>query len=219
MLVTKGASETTHMGTLVRDGSPTIGAYDEPAFARKYAEKRAAGPFWERECGKFIDLVRGSGKIILDAGCGTGTEVKHFMDKGFEVVGVDASEGMLAEARLRVPGGTFINMDMRDMSFEDGSFSGVWCCASLLHLPKADAPAAVGEFRRVIKDDGTLFVALKKGDSEGMVRSGDGYDRFFAYYRKEEAEKLLIDRGFAVREGYEFEKFGETWLCIFAEPG
>jgi|SRR5271157_1933432 len=218
--------DKTSMGipvkTLLRGDGPTVRMYDD--IAKKYAERRTSSEasvlFWDEQCRNFATLLKKSGNSILEVGCGPGVEAKYFIKEGYAVLGLDASEGMLAEARQRVPEGTFMRMDMRDMEeLKDGCFSGVWCCASLLHLAKAEAPRAVREFRRVIKDDGTLFISLKKGDGEGMVRSPDGCDRFFAYYQKAEAEKLMCDCGFAVYDSYEFEKFGETWLCIFAVPG
>ena len=197
-------------------GDATIRTYDETSGS--YAEKRDRNPlFWEDQCKQLIGLMRGCGSI-LEAGCGPGIEARYFIEKGCDVTGIDASEEMLAQARLRAPNGTFMKMDMRDLRFDDGTFSGVWCCASLLHLSKEEAPSAVREFRRVIKDDGTLFVSLKKGDGEGIVQSPDGRKRFFAFYRGDEVEKLVAGCGFVVMDGYEFEKFGETWICIFAVP-
>lgn len=39
---------------------------------------------------------------ILDIGCGTGALCKTFYDKGFEVVGVDPSKGMLAQGNKKL---------------------------------------------------------------------------------------------------------------------
>jgi SAM-dependent methyltransferase len=195
----------------------TLKTYCETA--ESYADKRDRNPlFWEDQCLQFMGLLRGGGRI-LEVGCGPGVEARYFIERGYEVTGIDASEEMLEQARLRVPCGDFARMDMRRLDFVTRAFSGVWCCASLLHIRKEEAPSVVKEFRRVIRDDGALFVSLKKGNGEEMVRSPDGRERFFAFYQGEEAKGLVSSCGFAVMDSYEFERFGETWICVFAAPG
>lgn len=47
------------------------------------------------------------GRSALDFGCGAGRSTRFLKDLGFDVVGVDISEAMLREARLRDPQGTY----------------------------------------------------------------------------------------------------------------
>lgn len=73
----------------------------------------------ERLIGRF-----GDGKVrrLLDLGCGTGRHAVHFAQRGFEVVGVDRSEAMLAHARERTQKAQpalkvdFLRGDARDFS-------------------------------------------------------------------------------------------------------
>jgi SAM-dependent methyltransferase len=44
---------------------------------------------------------------VLDAGCGVGLDTEILLARGYDVTGIDASAGMIAEARRRVPGGSF----------------------------------------------------------------------------------------------------------------
>lgn len=48
------------------------------------------------------------GKVLFDAGCGTGLVSEVCADLGFTVIGADFSETALAQARARVPSGTFV---------------------------------------------------------------------------------------------------------------
>lgn len=48
------------------------------------------------------------GRLLLDAGCGIGVISAVCSELGFDVIGVDFSEAAIAEARRRVPGGTFV---------------------------------------------------------------------------------------------------------------
>jgi len=47
---------------------------------------------------KALDLCRGS---VLDVGCGSGSHSLYLQTKGFEVIGLDTSEGAVATAKLR----------------------------------------------------------------------------------------------------------------------
>jgi SAM-dependent methyltransferase len=48
------------------------------------------------------------GRLLLDAGCGIGLVTAFCAELGFDVIGVDFSQTAVAEARARVPKGTFI---------------------------------------------------------------------------------------------------------------
>ena len=50
------------------------------------------------------DSVLPQGGRILDAGCGIGLDAAWLVDSGREVVAIDASAGMVAQARARLPG-------------------------------------------------------------------------------------------------------------------
>jgi SAM-dependent methyltransferase len=47
------------------------------------------------------------GRILFDAGCGTGVVSALCADLGFQVIGADFSDAAIAQARTRVPDGTF----------------------------------------------------------------------------------------------------------------
>lgn len=59
------------------------------------------------------DLVMGYGpRSVLDAGCGTGRVGRELARRGVEVVGVDASESMIATARATYPEVEWVVADM-----------------------------------------------------------------------------------------------------------
>ena len=80
---------------------------------------------------------------LLDLGCGTGRLCLHFAEKGFECVGVDLSEDMLArakdnlqsighDARYRV---RFVSANITDPSLLDGeTFDYAACLFSTLGM-------------------------------------------------------------------------------------
>jgi trans-aconitate methyltransferase len=77
------------------------------------------------------------GRRILDLGCGTGTLTAEIAASGAEVIGVDASEGMIDEARQRFPEITFLQMDARRLTIP-GPFDDVFSNAVLHWIPEAE---------------------------------------------------------------------------------
>jgi len=62
---------------------------------------------------------------LLDVGCGAGLALRLAADRGADVSGLDASEGMLAHARRRVPGAPLVVGEIEDLPYDDGSFDVV----------------------------------------------------------------------------------------------
>ncbi|HET7427743.1 MAG TPA: methyltransferase domain-containing protein, partial [Gemmatimonadales bacterium] len=130
---------------------------------------------------------------ILDVGCGPGRDMAWFEAHGASMTGIDVSAEMLARAAGRTSG-ALARMDMRRLDFPDASYDAVWAIASLLHISKAEAPAVVSEFRRVVKDGGGVAVAVKRSVGERWVKRPEG-QRLFAYYEPAELESLLARAG------------------------
>ena len=194
-------------------------AYDRVAAA--YAEKNATMPPAYLDLGpRFLALIQ-TGKAVLDLGCGAGRDLAWLRAQGTNVVGGDRSAGMLAQARQHAPG-RLLQLDMRSLPFADGAFGGVWCSASLLHLPKHDAPGALAEMHRVLSPGGPLLLAIQEGDSEGWEPSPyeAPVERFFARYRMDEAETMLGGSGFAILERRTGVAPNRRWLTFLAtRPG
>jgi ubiquinone/menaquinone biosynthesis C-methylase UbiE len=181
-----------------------------------YANEHFNFDFWKVAYNDFMHSVR-PGSRVLDVGCGPGRDVKYLTDHGYSVIGVDYSEGMLEEARKRVPGGDFRKMDMRRIDFQANEFDAVWACASLLHVRKADAPEVLAGFRRVLKPEGILCVMVKQGEGEMMKRYPGRPDRFLVYYNEAELKQLLDGNGFAVLSlKIKIEENVDTWLVALA---
>lgn len=153
---------------------------------------------------------------ILDAGCGTGRDMAWMEASGVQVTGIDASRGMLAEAR-KIVRGRLVHMDMRSLDFSEAEFSGVWCNAALLHLAKAEAGNALREFHRVLFDGGVVAFSLQTGSGEGHEDNpyGEGGTRFFARYNLEEAVSLADAAGFDVLDRSQ-SRGVKPWIHILA---
>jgi superfamily II DNA or RNA helicase/HKD family nuclease/SOS-response transcriptional repressor LexA len=101
---------------------------------------------------------------ILDAGCGSGRDAKAFADRGFKVAAFDASPELasLASQHCGFDVGVRTFGDVVDVA----TFDGIWCCASLLHVPAAELPACLIRLWRALRPGGCLYVSFKLGAGE-----------------------------------------------------
>jgi 2-polyprenyl-3-methyl-5-hydroxy-6-metoxy-1,4-benzoquinol methylase len=124
------------------------------------------------------------GGEILDAGCGVGRDVRNFARKGFRVTAFDASEAMAERARAN-SGQDVLTMGFQDVAWTS-AFDGIWCCASLLHVPRREMDAVIQKLVRALKAHGVMYVSFKYGTTEG-ARNG----RHFTDYDEALFQALL----------------------------
>jgi SAM-dependent methyltransferase len=96
----------------------------------------------------------------LDAGCGTGFQTAVLDALGYRAHGVDLSAGLLAVARARLPGPTFVRAPLECLPYADACFDAATCCGSTLSFA-ADPAAAVGELGRVLRAGGRLLLEVE----------------------------------------------------------
>ncbi len=191
-------------------------AYD--AWAETFAERTAAMPRALAALGERVLARSPATPRVLDVGCGPGRDLAWFEERGATVTGVDVSRRMLELARTRCRG-VLLEMDMRELALPDTSFDVVWSIASLLHLPKAAAARALGEFRRVAKPGGVVVLAVKRGAGEQWEQAAAAPRRLFARYEPDELRAALAAAGLAA-ESVEssLSELGEEWLHAVAVP-
>jgi SAM-dependent methyltransferase len=174
-------------------------AYD--VVAARYAERNAVvPPVYQALAPRFREMAAPD-SAVLDLGCGAGRDLGWLLGQGVNAIGGDLSVGMLRVARQQAAG-RLVRLDMRQLPFGDGAVGGVWCSASMLHLPKAEAPTALAEMYRVLPQGAPLLLAVQEGDGETWERGAYDADveRFFARYLPDEVEALLAGAGFRVLE-------------------
>lgn len=150
---------------------------------------------------------------VLDLGCGSGRDSKHFIDSGYKVTSVDGSKELCKLASEYI-GQDVLNLSFKEMNFEK-DFDGVWACASLLHIPSKQMPKVLEKIRRALKEEGVCYLSFKYGTGEKMVGK-----RLFSCYTESMFKELIEqNRGFHLehmwltmdkREGREDEK----WLNV-----
>jgi 2-polyprenyl-3-methyl-5-hydroxy-6-metoxy-1,4-benzoquinol methylase len=142
--------------------SETIRYYDE------HAEEFVRGTVsvdMEPLHGLFLAMLPETG-TILDAGCGSGRDSKIFLDRGYSVTAIDASEKMV-EATANLTGLVARRLQFQQMEF-DNEFDGIWACASLLHVPRAEIDTVLNAFARALRPNGVCYLSFKEGQDDRM---------------------------------------------------
>ncbi|WP_369167652.1 class I SAM-dependent methyltransferase [Streptomyces sp. R28] len=93
----------------------------------------------------------------LDAACGTGRHTAYLHELGHHVIGIDASQGMLAQARKRLPDVDFHEADLHRLPVPDNTVDTIVCALALTHVP--DLAPVLAEFARVLRPGGHLVVS------------------------------------------------------------
>lgn len=132
-------------------------------FARLYAahaETSTTNSHYDRPA--ILDLAGDvAGKRVLDVGCAAGHLSALLAKKGADVVGVDASAGMVAVAQEKF--GDVAKFETADVSrpleFLDDDSIDVITASLVLHYLKDWGPA-LAEFRRVLRPGGTLVFSV-----------------------------------------------------------
>lgn len=113
-------------------------------------------PLWER----FEKIV--SGGHVLDLGCGSGRDTKHFLEKGYQITAIDGSEELCLKAS-EYTGIDVIKKDFFDIDEVD-VYDGIWACASMLHVERKRLPMLIHKLGRALKPGGILYMSFKYGD-------------------------------------------------------
>jgi SAM-dependent methyltransferase len=113
----------------------------------------------------FDSVTLRPGIKYCDVGCGAGLAALLASDRGADVSGIDAAEGLLEIARERVAGANFFLGDLEQLPFPDGTFDLVTGFNAFQFA--ANPVAALREAKRISKPSGRIIV-LTWGNPQGM---------------------------------------------------
>ena len=133
---------------------------------------------------RFLDFVPEKGHI-LDLGCGSGRDSRSFLNAGYVVTAMDASNDVAIYAE-KIIGQPVMVSRFQEMSFCD-EFDAVWACASLLHCPRSQIVDVLGRVTKSLKPNGVAYISFKWGENETIDDSG----RYFNNYTLESLHQLI----------------------------
>ena len=131
-----------------------------PDMVRGYDAQLADSPLARADVA-FCESVFTTPGRLLDLGCGTGRLCVHFARKGFDCVGVDLSDEMLAKARANAPTAEFVRANLVDLAgLPDRSFDYAACLFSTLGMVRGaeNRAAALASAARVLKPGGRFVL-------------------------------------------------------------
>jgi trans-aconitate methyltransferase len=147
---------------------------------------------WKQSKDLIDILAPRPGERILDLGCGTGHLTAEIAARGAEVVGIDSSLSMIAQARQNFPKVKFQLADARDFRFEvpfDALFSN-----AALHWVK-ESERVVESMARALQRGGRLVLEMGAWGNIARVLEG--------------VEGVLKEKGHTARNPWYFPSLGE----------
>ncbi len=161
-----------------------------------YDEHRSRDLFEAAYLDLAISYLKPNAKI-LDLGCGMGEPIgKYFIDKGYQLTGIDGSSKLIDLAKNRFLQAEFMVGDMRKVSLKE-KFDLVIAWNSFFHLSKDDQRLMFKIFEEHLNSGGILM--FTSGPSEGEVWSDNGGEMLYhASLSPEEYKKLLAEHNFEI---------------------
>ena len=181
-----------------------------------------------KKAADLIDLLDPQpGERILDLGCGTGHLTSQIAERGAEVIGLDASLSMIAQARQNYPKLKFALADARTFELGRG-FDAVFSNAALHWIPEP-APV-IASVARALKPGGRFVLEMgAKGNIarivEALTAVLEAARNPWYFPTAAEYSQVLEQQGFEVRALWTIERWNKLehperglreWLEMFA---
>ena len=198
---------------MVSDFSST---YDALA-PRWDAWSSAIVPDVREEWARKIEQHATPGERVVELGCGTGVPVGRFLAARYEYTGIDASPGMVAQARAALPGANLLRADMHTVDFPPASLGAVIAFSSISHTPRDQHAALFAKIAAWIRLGGVFIGNLHSRDDPDSYEPtwlGAGPMRWSGFNGTTNI-RLLTEAGFSVIESAApdlLEPEGET-IC------
>lgn len=180
--------------------------------ARAYADEIYAElkhkPFDRELLDRFAARVRGRGKVC-DVGCGPAQIARYLRDRGVDVLGLDLSAGMLAEARRLNPDLLFVQSSMFAPGLGSETMGGIAAFYCIIHIPRAQVVTALAEMRRVLRPGGCLLITFHLGteDSHHEELFGRPVSLDVALFTTAEMAGYLQSAGLVVEKALERDPY------------
>ncbi len=144
------------------------------------------------------------GGSILDFGCGSGRDTKHFLAQGFQVTATDGSKELCKFASQ------YTGIVVKQMLFQEldavEQYDGIWACSSILHLPLDELVLVLGKMAKALTPRGIIYTSFKYGNFAGE-RNG----RYFTDMTEDSFAALMQDITLLEIE--------EQWITSDIRPG
>lgn len=145
-----------------------LNTYSSPSVINWYAKLKDITPVELRIFETHRDFLKQS--VVLDIGIGGGRTTRYLKDKCKTYIGIDYSEGFVAQIKKEFPETTSLVMDARDLSaFKDHSFDFVnFSFNGIDYVNLEDRIKILSEIERVLKPNGFFFFSTHNKDHKSF---------------------------------------------------
>lgn len=135
---------------------------------------------------------------VLDVGCASGIHLPLFLGigRGLHYTGVDISSEFLMIARNRYPHHDFLLGNLADFdTLPHGPFHGIWCAATLMHVPEQHWGLCLSNLYRLLSNQGVLYLTLP---TEHPSKEPAEDPRHFTLLPHRKQRAKLLEAGFKI---------------------
>ena len=127
--------------------------------------------------------------VLLEIGCGSGRDASFMYENGYDILAIDGSKEMIAEAKgchpelvdrlkvIKIPD---------ELHFESLSFDGVYSIATLMHLKKDMIDRTLKIISTILKPDGKFFFSVSIHRDDVDTEGKDEKGRYFTTMSEDE---------------------------------
>lgn len=162
-------------------------------YTKEYFQKRNKVPLHLAETLTHI-LKKEDARKVLEVGCGTGSLLRYLKKKGFDIIGCDNSD-----VAVRLSGQ--IKASATSLPFGNQKFDAVIAISLIEHLTKNEGLKFLKEVKRVLKENGHIFLVTPNFASPFRIIRGFkwyGYQdsTHITFYTPKTMKKILAKGGF-----------------------
>ena len=136
-----------------------------------------------------------TGKVVLDAGCGTGKFLPSLESVSTKYIGIDLSNDQLSKASEKsVKNSLFINSSLEHIDLSDNSVDiiiSTWVLGTITNLD--ERLKCLNELKRVLKPNGSILLVENDENSEFETLRGRDLDS-----RTKDYNNWILSNGFTV---------------------
>lgn len=156
-----------------------------------------------------FQLIHKENPKALEIGCGNGRDAKEILTYTSDYIGMDISEGLIVEARIKNPGAKFEVADMESYAFPD-NLDVIFSFASLIHIPREGFKNIMRKCLQALSPGGILRISTKLGSEYTELTKNDEFGTR-TYYLYPENEIDLLTRDFKTLKKEILNIRGELW--------
>ena len=159
---------------------------------------------------------------LLEIGCGSGRDASFMYQNGYDILAIDGSEKMIAEAKRCHPeliDRLEVIQIPDELNVVPSSFDGVYSIATLMHLKKESIDQIFKKIATILKSNGKFLfsVSIQRDDIDDNGKDEKG--RHFTTMSENEwigyAEKYGLQLEYLETTGDGLGRVGIVWLtCV-----